>query len=66
VNLPEKRSSRRNAFDSEKMSKTVWVKPRVVVELAFNEWTPDHHLRHSEFKRLRKDVNASDVENFPA
>jgi bifunctional non-homologous end joining protein LigD len=59
VNLPEKRG--RHKFDREKMSKTIWVKPQLVVEIAMNEWTPDGHLRHSEFVRLRPELRASDV-----
>lgn len=61
ANLPEKRSSRRSPMDKEKMSKARWVKPRVVAEIAFNEWTPDGHLRHAEFKTLRDDKRPSDV-----
>jgi ATP-dependent DNA ligase len=65
ANLPEKRSSRRSPMDAEKMAQAKWVKPRVVVELAFNEWTPDRHLRHSEFKRLRDDVATTDIPPYP-
>jgi ATP-dependent DNA ligase len=41
-------------------------KPKLVVELAFNEWTPDLHLRHSEFVRLRDDKTVRDVGPYPA
>jgi DNA ligase D-like protein (predicted ligase) len=64
ANLPEKRS-RRSAMDREKMSKAWWLKPKLVAELAFNEWTPDNHLRHAEFLRLREDVSADDVGQYP-
>ena len=43
------RSSRR-ARGSEK-----WVKPQLVVEVAFTEWTPEGHVRHPSFKGLRND-----------
>jgi len=43
------RSSRR-ARGSEK-----WVKPQLVVEVAFTEWTPEGHVRHPSFKGLRSD-----------
>jgi ATP-dependent DNA ligase len=34
--------------------KTVrWVKPKVICETAFNEWTPSG-LRHAKFLRLRE------------
>jgi len=40
---------------------TLWLKPALVGQFAFTEWTPDHHLRHSRFIALREDVRASDV-----
>jgi ATP-dependent DNA ligase len=52
VNLPEKK--RPHAMDREKMRTVRWVKPKVICEIAFNEWTPSRHLRHSKFLRLRE------------
>ena len=52
VNLPEKK--RPHAMDREKMRTVKWVKPKVIAEIAFNEWTPSAHLRHSKFLRLRE------------
>jgi bifunctional non-homologous end joining protein LigD len=52
VNLPEKK--RPHAMDREKMKTVRWVKPKVIAEIAFNEWTPSGHLRHSKFLRLRE------------
>jgi DNA ligase D-like protein (predicted ligase) len=52
VNLPEKK--RPHAMDRAKMATVRWVKPRVLCEIAFNEWTPSGHLRHSKFLRLRE------------
>ena len=52
VNLPEKRGTHR--MDREKMREVRWVKPKVVVEVAFNEVTVHGHLRHSKFLRLRR------------
>ena len=52
-NLPEKGGAHR--MDRDKMQSVIWVKPRVVVEIAMNEWTPDNHLRHAEYVRLRAD-----------
>jgi bifunctional non-homologous end joining protein LigD len=51
-NLPEKK--RPHAMDREKMRTVKWVKPKVIAEIAFNEWTPSGHLRHSKFLRLRE------------
>ncbi|TAL60951.1 MAG: DNA ligase D [Legionella sp.] len=38
-----------------------WVKPTLVVEVEFTEWTEDGHLRHPSFKGLRLDKKATDV-----
>jgi bifunctional non-homologous end joining protein LigD len=38
-----------------------WVKPRLVAEIAFTEWTRDGHLRHSTFVALRDDKPERDV-----
>jgi bifunctional non-homologous end joining protein LigD len=32
-----------------------WLKPILIGQFEFVEWTPDHHLRHSRFVRLRAD-----------
>src|SRR5207244_4308662 len=38
-----------------------WVKPRLVAEVAFTEWTDDGTLRHPSFQGLRADKPATDV-----
>ena len=38
-----------------------WVKPKLVAEIAFTEWTKDGTLRHPSFQGLREDKNAADV-----
>jgi bifunctional non-homologous end joining protein LigD len=40
---------------AEDMKILRWVKPRLVAEIAFTEWTRDGHLRHSAFVGLRTD-----------
>lgn len=42
-----------------------WVKPEVVVEVKFNEWTADRRLRQPIFLGVRDDKNAKDVEIEP-
>ena len=38
-----------------------WVKPKLVAEVAFTEWTRDRHLRHSTFVGLRDDKRMREV-----
>ena len=38
-----------------------WVKPELVVEVAFAEWTPDGHVRHASFQGEREDKAPKDV-----
>ena len=45
----------------EDMKILKWVKPVLVVEIAFTEWTREGHLRHSVFAAVRKDKNPRDV-----
>jgi len=33
----------------------------LVAQIAFTEWTPDGHLRHSKFVGLREDKGAREV-----
>lgn len=38
-----------------------WLKPVLVGQFEFLEWTGDNHLRHSKFIALREDKKARDV-----
>lgn len=38
-----------------------WIKPELVCEVTFSEWTNDKHLRHPVFKGLRPDKNKKEV-----
>ena len=38
-----------------------WIKPRLVAEVAFGEWTRDGRIRHSVFQGLRSDKPASRI-----
>lgn len=56
INLPEKGPSRwGDALTAEKMKQCVWVKPEVVAQIEFLEWTSGDRLRHSQFVGLRED-----------
>jgi DNA ligase D-like protein (predicted ligase) len=62
VDLPNTREGHwGEGVTEEDMTRLRWVKPRVVVEVSFVEWTRDGALRHSEFVALRDDKRASDV-----
>jgi bifunctional non-homologous end joining protein LigD len=39
----------------------IWVKPQLVCEVEFTEWTPDGSLRHPSFKGLREDKPALSI-----
>jgi bifunctional non-homologous end joining protein LigD len=38
-----------------------WVRPRLVAEVGFSEWTADGELRHPRFQGLRDDKDPADV-----
>jgi len=59
-NLPEKKRTQW-ALTKEEMKNCVWLKPKLVAQVEFTEWTPDGHLRHSKFVGLRDDREAREV-----
>jgi ATP-dependent DNA ligase len=60
ANLPERKRTQW-ALTKEEMKNCVWLKPELVAQIEFTEWTPDGHLRHSKFVGLREDKEARDV-----
>ena len=62
ANLPEARSGRwGQGLTADKMKKCRWLKPVLVGQFEFVEWTPDNHLRHASFIALREDRDAREV-----
>jgi bifunctional non-homologous end joining protein LigD len=63
VNLPNStgKSHWGEGITAEDMKIMRWVKPRVVVEIGFVEWTVDGLLRHSTFVGIREDKRLSAV-----
>jgi len=62
VNLPELKGGRwGQGLTKEKMKDCRWLKPILVGQFEFTEWTPENHLRHSKFVGLRVDKLATDV-----
>jgi bifunctional non-homologous end joining protein LigD len=56
VNLPESSGGRwGQGLTAEKMKGCRWLRPELVGQFEFAEWTPDNHLRHSRFIALRDD-----------
>jgi bifunctional non-homologous end joining protein LigD len=43
------------------MAECAWLKPVLVGQFEFLEWTADDHLRHSKFVELREDKDAKAV-----
>jgi bifunctional non-homologous end joining protein LigD len=62
VDLPNSKTSHwGGGVTPEQMAEMTWVKPTLVAQIRFVEWTADHHLRHAAFLGLREDKPAKDV-----
>ena len=62
ANLPEEKGGRwGQGLTKAKMADCRWLKPSLVAQIEFLEWTADDHLRHSRFVALREDKRAKDV-----
>jgi DNA ligase D-like protein (predicted ligase) len=62
VNLPETQPPRfGRELDAEAMKKAVWLRPEMVAQIDFLEWTEHDRLRHSKFAGLREDKDARRV-----
>jgi bifunctional non-homologous end joining protein LigD len=61
-NLPEKKSSRYGAgITASEMRSCHWLKPKLVCQVKFSEWTRDGKLRQPVFLGLRDDKAAREV-----
>jgi bifunctional non-homologous end joining protein LigD len=62
VNLPEAKSSRwGGGLTAAKMKDCRWLKPVLVAQIEFLEWTGENHLPHTRFTALRDDKPAQQV-----
>ena len=62
ANLPETKSGRWGVgLTAKKMAECRWLKPVLVGQFEFLEWTADDHLRHTRFVALREDKNPKQV-----
>jgi ATP-dependent DNA ligase len=62
VNLPETHKGRwGDGLTAEDMRKCAWVRPELVAQIEFLEWTESDHLRHAKFAGLREDKDPRTV-----
>jgi DNA ligase D-like protein (predicted ligase) len=66
VNLPNStgKSHWGEGITEDDMSELRWVKPQIVIEVAFTEWTAGNNLRHASFVALRQDKPAREVQRL--
>ena len=60
ANLPERKRTQW-ALTQDEMKNCIWLKPELVAQIEFAEWTPDAHLRQATFVGLREDKDPRDV-----
>jgi ATP-dependent DNA ligase len=61
-NLPEPKNARRGmALTADAMKQCRWLKPELVAQIEFTEWTEGNQLRHARFAGLRDDKSPRDV-----
>ena len=62
ANLPEPTNARRGeALTAEVKKKCRWLRPELVAQVEYTEWTRDNSLRHSKFVGLRDDKDPREV-----
>jgi bifunctional non-homologous end joining protein LigD len=62
ANLPEVTPGRwGQGLTAAKMKDCTWVKPKLVANFEFLEWTDSYHVRHIKFVALRSDKDPSGV-----
>jgi bifunctional non-homologous end joining protein LigD len=60
ASLPEEKRTQW-ALTNAEMKNCVWLRPELVAQIEFTEWTPDGHLRQSKFAGPRVDKDARGV-----
>jgi bifunctional non-homologous end joining protein LigD len=61
ANLPTPRTRFGTGMTAGEMRKVTWIKPELVCQVRFTEWTDDGMLRHPVFLGLRRDKSAKEV-----
>lgn len=57
----EKGDAKPGRWSKRKAGSERWVKPRLLAEVSFAEWTPDDQIRHASFIGLRDDKPAKTI-----
>lgn len=66
VDLPTGKASHwGGGVTAEEMAEIQWLRPTLVAQIRFVEWTTDGHLRHAAFLGLRTDKSAVEVRREP-
>jgi hypothetical protein len=60
ADLPEKRRTL-YSLTRDEMTNCQWLKPLLVAQIEFTQWTPDGHLRHASFAGLRSDKDPRSI-----
>lgn len=67
ANLPSSRKSHfGEGITPEEMSELCWLKPKLVAQVSFTEWTNYSLLRHATFEGLRADKEPAEIVREPA
>lgn len=62
ANLPEAKGARwGKALIAEEMKKYRWLRPKLVAQIEFTNWTSANNLRHAKFIALRDDKDPKEV-----
>ena len=66
ADLPDSTSGRWGGdVTAEDMEEMHWVRPELVVQIRFVEWTAESRLRHAKFLGVRGDKGAQDIGREP-
>jgi bifunctional non-homologous end joining protein LigD len=61
VDLPTGRSRWGGGVTADEMHEMTWVKPKLVAQVGFVEWTSEGRLRHAAYLGMRTDKDAKEV-----
>lgn len=62
ANLPEPKNARRGkALTKDAMKECKWLKPKLVAQIDFMDWTEGNHLREATFAGMRDDKDPREV-----